>query len=194
MKRASCSSPVDDPPRAPARGAQTHVRPNDWKRLPYPRRRKAVIDSFEKPLHPIVGGVAPGGGMGVGIGYDHAEDQDWFHNAEAMVTIRRILVAGWRRPGRQIAADSHIGRVRHKSGTWDVWTSSASVPTALRKTDRRLPLRETTFGRRGWFRPAPAVAPRRQRSNLYLPISVRGAIPLVPFDRNRFRLHRPHRV
>src|SRR5689334_3675527 len=57
--------------------------------LPIPNALKPYIDALGKPLHPLVGGVAPGGGIGVGLGYDTTRDQDWFHNASARVTWNR---------------------------------------------------------------------------------------------------------
>src|SRR5688500_14212388 len=61
----------------------------DFGDLPIPSWGRAILDSFSKPLHPVIGGVASSGGVGVGIGYDSPDDERWFREAEAMVTVRR---------------------------------------------------------------------------------------------------------
>ena len=38
--------------------------------LPVPSWAKSILDSFDKPLHPVIGGVASGGGMAAGVGYE----------------------------------------------------------------------------------------------------------------------------
>jgi hypothetical protein len=38
--------------------------------LPVPSWGKRVINSFDNPVHPIIGGVVSGGGLGFGVGYD----------------------------------------------------------------------------------------------------------------------------
>ncbi len=48
-----------------------------------------ILDVFEKPLHPVVGGVVSGGGLGAGIGYDSPDGQRWYQSADAMMTVRR---------------------------------------------------------------------------------------------------------
>jgi hypothetical protein len=57
--------------------------------LPIPDAAAPFIDAFDKPLHPLVGGVAPGGGLGVGIGYDTPKGRNWFRNTGALVTWNR---------------------------------------------------------------------------------------------------------
>lgn len=48
-----------------------------------------VMDVFEKPLHPVIGGVVSGGGLGAGIGYDAPDDARWYRSADALMTVRR---------------------------------------------------------------------------------------------------------
>src|SRR5687767_5447248 len=67
-------------------GAQTS---SDFENLPIPTWAEPVIDSFGKPVHPVIGSVASGGGLGFGIGYDSPDDERWYRNAEAMVSVRR---------------------------------------------------------------------------------------------------------
>src|SRR4051812_4497464 len=57
--------------------------------LPMPPAAQAVLDAFEKPLHPVLGSVAPGGGVAVGLGYDTPRGRDWYHNASARATLSR---------------------------------------------------------------------------------------------------------
>ena len=49
--------------------------PEEFENLPIPSWGKAVLDSFSKPVHPVIGGVASNGGVGVGIGYNSPEDR-----------------------------------------------------------------------------------------------------------------------
>src|SRR5689334_22802727 len=57
--------------------------------LHLPPAAQAVLDSFEKPLHPVIGGVAPSGGMGGGIGYSTPKNEDWFRNVEGRFTVNK---------------------------------------------------------------------------------------------------------
>ena len=128
----------------------------DLDNLPVPSWAKAVADSFTKPLHPVVGGVATGGGVGVGIGYGSPRDASWYQDGRAMVTFRRY----WSLEGEagrrllsnraQIAAFGAVrdmGRV-HYFGIG---------PDTLLANRAAFRLRETTFGTRGSFRALPAV-------------------------------------
>jgi len=45
--------------------------------------------AFNKPLHPVVNGVASGGGLGVGVGYDFPSRGRWETTTQAIVTVRR---------------------------------------------------------------------------------------------------------
>jgi hypothetical protein len=49
--------------------------------------------AFNKPLHPVVQGVAPGGGLGVGVGYDFPSRGHWETTTQAIVTVRRYWSA-----------------------------------------------------------------------------------------------------
>src|SRR5688500_14055513 len=50
--------------------------------------------AFTQPLHPVVKGVASGGGMGAGIGYDFPRRGRWETSAEAVVTINGYWSTG----------------------------------------------------------------------------------------------------
>jgi hypothetical protein len=121
---------------------------------PLPPAVRGIIKVFGRPLHPIVGVVAPGGKIGVGFGYDTPRDQDWFHNASALVTLNRY----WSVEG-ETGYQTHRSRVglfgeaRHMSRI-DFFGTGPQSDRANR-TDFRL--RENTVGARGWFRPRADV-------------------------------------
>lgn len=124
--------------------------------LPIPAWGHAVIDSFSKPVHPIVGGIASGGGLGVGIGYDSPRDQRWYREAEAMVTVRRYWSLEAETGIQSSRGRSRLGvfgEIRHM-GRLDYYGIG---PDSLWQNRSAFRLRETTIGTRGWFRPAPAV-------------------------------------
>jgi hypothetical protein len=66
---------------------------------PAPPKEKSAFSKasriFSGPLHPVVKGVAPGGGFGVGVGYDVPSDGRWETQAEAVLTLRRFWSAGF---------------------------------------------------------------------------------------------------
>jgi hypothetical protein len=120
--------------------------------LPIPSAAKAVLESFEKPLHPILGSVAPGGGIAVGVGYDTPRSQDWFHNASAKVTFSRYWALE-AETGRQ-TQKSRLGvfaAVRNMNDLDFFGVGSNSV----REAESSYRLRESSFGTRGWLRVRP---------------------------------------
>lgn len=124
--------------------------------LPIPSWAKGIADSFGKPLHPVVGGVASGGGLGAGIGYDSPDGKLWYQSAEAMVTMRRYWSlegeVGRRSPGKHSQLGV-FGGVRDMNRI-DYFGLGPNTSFDDRSAFR---LRETTFGARGWHRVAPAV-------------------------------------
>jgi hypothetical protein len=48
-----------------------------------------VGKAFSRPLHPVVQGVASGGGLGVGLGYDFPSAGRWETSTKAVVTLHR---------------------------------------------------------------------------------------------------------
>lgn len=48
-----------------------------------------ALKAFQKPLHPIVWDVAPGGGLGAGVGYTSPWHSPWTVRAEGVATHRR---------------------------------------------------------------------------------------------------------
>src|SRR5688572_1476052 len=130
--------------------------PTDLGNLPVPGWAQGVIDSFSKPVHPVIGGVASGGGLGFGVGYDSPEDTRWYQQAEAMVTVRRYWSLEGEVGRRSLSQRSQIGAfgaVRHM-GRLDYFGIGPQSVFEDRSAYRQ---REHTFGTRGWFRVAPAV-------------------------------------
>ena len=130
--------------------------PSDLGNLPVPGWAQGIIDSFSKPVHPVIGGVASGGGLGFGVGYDSPEDTRWYQEAEAMVTVRRYWSLEGEVGRRSLSKRSQIGAfgaVRHM-GRLDYFGIGPQSVFEDRSAYRQ---REHTFGTRGWFRVAPAV-------------------------------------
>ena len=146
--------------------------------LPIPSWGQAILDSFSKPLHPVIGGVASSGGVGLGIGYDSPDDERWFREAEAMVTVRRYWSLEGevgRRSGSKRSQIGVFGRVRHM-GRLDYFGIGPDTVSENRSAFR---LRDTTIGTRGWFRPVPAVRIGGIVAG-YMPDLGRGTHPSVP--------------
>ena len=122
--------------------------------LPLPPAVQGVFDAFNKPLHPIVGGVAPGGGMGVGIGYDTPKSENWFHDAEARITINRYwALTGETGRQTQRSRVGVFGQIRHMNRL-DFFGIG---PDSLRADRTDFRLRETSAGAKGWIRATPAL-------------------------------------
>jgi hypothetical protein len=166
------------PLRAAAQDPQISTNdPEDFENLPVPSWGQPIIDSFSKPVHPVVGGVASGGGLGFGIGYNSPEDKRWYQEGEAMVTVRRYWALEGEIGRRSLSNRSQIaafGLVRHMPRL-DYFGIGPDTVFEDRSAFR---MREHTFGTRGWFRPAPAV---RLGGTIaaYMPDLGRGANPSV---------------
>lgn len=166
------------PVAAGAQSAQTSDTSSDFKDLPIPSWGQAILDSFSKPLHPVVGGVASSGGLGVGVGYDSPDEERWYREAEAMLTLRRYWSVEGEVGRRSLSKRSQIGAfgaVRHMPRL-DYFGIGPDTVFENRSAFR---LRETTVGTRGWFRAAPAVRVGGSVA-AYIPDLGRGAHPSVP--------------
>jgi len=129
---------------------------NGFENLPVPSWGKAVLDSFSKPLHPVIGGVATSGGVGAGIGYDSPEPTGWFQTGKAMATFRRY----W-------SLEGEVGRRAHSNraqiGAFGVVRDMGRLsyygigPDTDLNTRAAFGLREISVGARGWIRPVSAV-------------------------------------
>lgn len=144
------------PLSAAGQNAQTSDTGSDFGDLPIPSWGEAILDSFSRPLHPVIGGVGSGGGVGFGVGYDSPEDTRWYKEAEAIVTVRRYWSVEGEVGRRSLSKRSQIGAfgaVRHM-GRLDYFGIGPNTSFDDRSAFR---LRETTIGARGWFRPVAAV-------------------------------------
>jgi hypothetical protein len=148
------------------------------KGLSVPSWAKGIADSFSKPLHPVVGGVASGGGLGAGIGYDSPDDTAWYQKAEAMVTMRRYWSlegeVGRRSLDKRFEVGA-FGAVRHMNRI-DYFGLG---PRAAFEDHSVFRLRDTAFGARGWHRVAPAIRLGGSAS-IYVPSLGSGVHPRVP--------------
>jgi Omp85 superfamily domain len=138
------------PPYAGAQGSA------DFENLPIPQWAERVIDSFGRPLHPVIGSVASGGGIGFGVGYDSPADQRWYKDAEAMVSIYRYFGLEGEIGRRAMSKRAQIGAfaaVRHMNRL-DYFGIGPSTVYDDRSSFR---LRETAAGTRGFFHIVPAL-------------------------------------
>ena len=152
--------------------------PEGLQDLPIPGWGKDIIDSFSRPLHPIIGGVASGGGLGVGVGYDSPDDELLYTDAEAIVTARRYWSLEGEVGRRTRSHRTQIGvfgGFRHMNRL-DFFGIGPDTDFDDRTSFR---LREATVGTRGWFRATPHVRVGGA-AGIYVPDTGRGANPSVP--------------
>jgi hypothetical protein len=158
--------------------------PEDFENLPVPSWGRAVIDSFSKPVHPIVGGIASGGGLGFGVGYESPDDARWYREGEAMVTVRRYWTLDGEIGRRSSSKRSQLGvfgTLRHMNRI-----NYFGIGPATSYDDRAsFRLRETTFGARG-FHQATSVVKLGGSVSLYVPDLGRGANPSIPSIHDKF--------
>src|SRR5262245_64251137 len=148
--------------------SQSATTPSDtFGDLPIPSWGYAILDTFDKPVHPVVGGVASGGGLGVGIGYSSPDDQRMFRTAEAMVTVRRYWAVAGEVGRRSLSDRSQIGvfGIVRDMNRLDYFGLGPNTSVDDRSAFR---LRENAFGTRGWYRVTPGVRVGGSAS-MYLP-------------------------
>lgn len=82
----------------------------------FAKLERAVIrlhSIFDPPLHPVIGGVAPGGGLGAGLSYSSPGKGPWNASAKALYTWNNYwlaeAIAGYKNRRAQLEA---FGRVR----------------------------------------------------------------------------------
>ena len=147
-----------------------HSRPATSRNLPIPTWGQEIIDSFSKPIHPVIGGIASGGGLGFGIGYDSPDDQRWYQEARSDGHHRRYWSLEGEVGRRSLSKCSQIGvfgAVRHM-GRLDYFGIGPTQSSTDRSAFR---LRETTFGS-AWMVPPcsgsfdSAAAPSRYMPDL----------------------------
>jgi len=111
--------------------------------------------AYHRPLHPMVRGIAPGGGLGAGLEYDDWFAGRWHAVASAVVTVRESwigeAVAGYRGSRARIEAFGRLHDLR-QLGFFGVGAES----DLLDHTNFRL--REGTAGGLASVRPLPWLA------------------------------------
>ncbi len=159
--------------------AQSSAQPSgDFDDLPVPSWAAGIIDSFDKPVHPVIGSVVSGGGVGLGVGIDSPDDEPLYKEAEAMVTVRGYwALAGeiGRRSASKRAQIGAFGAVRHMN-RMDFFGIGPDTSEDFRSDFR---LRDSAFGTRGWFRPVQALRLGGSAS-MYVPDLGRGKNSSVP--------------
>lgn len=158
--------------------------PEDFENLPIPEWGRTVLDLFNRPVHPVIGSVASGGGVGFGIGYTSPDDRRWYREAEAMMTVRRYWSLEGEVGRRTLDNRGQLGLfggVRHMNRI-DYFGIG---PDTLFDDRSAFRLRETAFGARGWYRPAPAVRVGGSAS-IYLPDLGPGSNRDVPSIEEHF--------
>ena len=73
--------------------AELPVTPNTKLYAKIERTIIKIHSMFAAPLHPVIGGVGPGGGWGVGLGYDAPGRGPWHTSAKALYTLNNYWVA-----------------------------------------------------------------------------------------------------
>jgi hypothetical protein len=124
--------------------------------LPIPSWGYPILDTFNKPVHPIVGGVAAGGGLGIGVGYTSPDDQRIFKSAEAMITVRRYWSLAGEVGRRSLSDRSRIGvfATMRDMNRLDYFGLGPNTSFDDRTAFR---LREQAFGTQGWYRVTPGI-------------------------------------
>ena len=73
--------------------AELPVTPNTKLYAKIERTIIKIHSVFAAPLHPVIGGVGPGGGWGIGLGYDAPGRGPWHTHAKAVVALNDYWVA-----------------------------------------------------------------------------------------------------
>lgn len=135
--------------------AQLPVTPNTKL---YAKIEKAIIkihSVFGAPLHPVIGGVGPGGGWGAGVGYSAPGRGPWDASAKAIYTWNNYWVA-------EAITGYKNRRVEFEAfGRWREMTRLdfyGSGPDSRRSDRSTFSLRDPVVGVHGKFRVAPWVS------------------------------------
>jgi hypothetical protein len=155
----------------------TATAPGDVGSLPAPGWARGIIESFDKPLHPVIGSVASGGGLSFGVGYDSPDDRRFCQRGEALVSVRRYWLLDAEVGRRSLSQRSQIGvfgTLRHM-GRLDYFGMG---PQSAFDDRSAFSLRETTVGTRGWYQVASAVRVGGSAA-AYIPDLGPGVSPVV---------------
>lgn len=137
---------------------------------------------FGHPLHPIISGVAPGGGWGAGLGYDAPGRGPWDASAKAIYTLNKYWLAeavvGYEDRRAQFEA---FGRMREMTRL-DFFGPGANS-NLFDRTDFRL--KDPVVGAHGKFRIASWLALGGRVEELWPDVSG-GRSPNLPSIEQRF--------
>jgi hypothetical protein len=138
--------------------------------------------AFAAPIHPVVQGVASGGGIGAGIGYDHPSTSRWQISTKAVATIRRywLLEFDSEYIGDRVEGGAY-GRVRDMSRL----NFFGAGPGSTKEDWTTFTLRDPLIGAHGAVRLLPAVAIGGRVEELW-PRVEGGRHPVRPSIETRF--------
>jgi hypothetical protein len=109
---------------------------------------------FAAPLHPVISGVGPGGGWGVGLGYDAPGRGPWHANAKAVFALNDYWVAEGI-AGYKVRRGEFEGFARARNLTRVAYFGSGPNSQLFNRTS--FSYRDPVVGAHGKFRVAPWV-------------------------------------
>jgi hypothetical protein len=139
--------------------------------------------AFTQPLHPVVEGVATGGGIGAGLGYDFPARGNWRAGSKAVVTLRRYwnaqLDGGYRGDRAQFKA---YARARNMTRLYFFGPGPDSAESDM----TTFTLRDPVVGIHGSVHAISPVEIGGRLEELW-PRAESGRNPAVPSIEQRFR-------
>ncbi|MGH7712816.1 MAG: hypothetical protein ACREOG_16115 [Gemmatimonadaceae bacterium] len=146
------------------------------------RTGKTLVSILSRPLHPFVGGVAPGGGAGAGLAYDAPLTGRWNASAKAGYTLKEY----WR---ADLVVDYNDNRTQFiaYARTRDMKSLEYFGPgEASRLADRsNFRLRDPVVGAQGSLRVTPWLALGARAEQLWPDVS-QGLSTSLPSIEQRF--------
>jgi hypothetical protein len=141
--------------RAQEPAAELPVTPNTKLYAKIERTIIRIHSVFDRPLHPVISGVGPGGGWGAGVGYDAPGRGPWDFTAKAVYTLNNYWLAeaigGYKGPR---AAFEAFGRAREM----DQLDYYGSGPNSQLFNRTSYAYRDPVIGAHGKFRVTPWLA------------------------------------
>jgi hypothetical protein len=141
--------------RAQEPAAELPVTPNTKLYAKIERNIIRIHSVFDRPLHPVISGVGPGGGWGAGVGYDAPGRGPWDFTAKAVYTLNNYWLAeaigGYKGPR---AAFEAFGRAREM----DQLDYYGSGPNSQLFNRTSYAYRDPVIGAHGKFRVTPWLA------------------------------------
>jgi hypothetical protein len=141
--------------RAQEAVAELPVTPNTKLYAKIERTIIRIHSVFDRPLHPVISGVGPGGGWGAGVGYDAPGRGPWDFSAKAVYTLNNYWLAeaigGYK--GRRAAFEA-FARAREM----DQLDYYGSGPNSQLFNRTSYAYRDPVIGAHGKFRVTPWLA------------------------------------